>query len=56
MSQPQVVEWYQRFCDGSRSLGDEKGPGFNGSAFSGRNVKFNLLTTGNGREGLHHDW
>ena len=42
MSQPQVVECYQRFCDGSRSLGDEKGPGFNGSAFSGRNVKLNL--------------
>ena len=29
-----VFEWYRRFCDGSRSLGDEKGPGRNGSAFS----------------------
>jgi len=38
MSQSQVFEWYRRFCDGSRSLGDEKGPGRNGSAVSGRNV------------------
>ena len=35
-----VFEWYRRFCDGSRSLGDEKGPGRNGSAFSGRNVSY----------------
>ena len=27
MSQSQVVEWYRRFRDGSRLLGDEKGPG-----------------------------
>jgi len=38
MSQSQVFEWYWRFCDGSRLLGDEKGPGRNGLAFSGRNV------------------
>ena len=33
-----VFEWYPRFCDGSRSLGDEKGLGRKGSAFSRRNV------------------
>jgi len=38
MSRSQVFEWYRRFCDGRRSLGDEKGPGNKGSAFSGRNV------------------
>ena len=38
MSQSQVFDWYRRLCDGSRSLGDDSGPGRNGSAFSGRNV------------------
>jgi len=38
MSQSQFFEWYRRFCDGNRSLGDENGPGRNDSAFSGRNV------------------
>jgi len=38
VSQSHVFEWYPRFCDGRRSLGDEKGLGRNGSAYSGRNV------------------
>jgi len=38
MSQSQLFEWYPRFCDGRRSLGDEKGLGRNSSAYSGRNV------------------
>ena len=41
VSQSHVFEWYLRFCDAKRSLGDEKGPGRKGLAFSGRNVSYN---------------